>query len=155
VASISACTLDARCHEGGAAYPYRDHCLTFRFSSSKKTSSFDGIQQFQKNRDGKSAQVRNDEGRLIELAMLKFEYGSDCTVFRVLDQFCRLREATVAIPIEITKLTGITPEMVAGKTITPEEVEHFASSAAVVMMAQTAVLVRGGETSTWRPWRES
>ena len=70
---------------------------------------------------------------IIELAMLKFDYGSDGSVFRVLDQFSRLREPTVAIPIEITKLTGITPEMVAGKTITHEEVEHFASSAAVVI----------------------
>src|SRR5260221_9690116 len=70
---------------------------------------------------------------IIELAMLKFGYGSDGSVFRVLDQFSRLREPTVAIPIEITKLTGITGEMVAGKTISPEEVEHFASSAAVVI----------------------
>jgi DNA polymerase-3 subunit epsilon len=70
---------------------------------------------------------------IIELAMLKFDYGSDGSVFRVLDQFSRLREPTVAIPIEITKLTGITSEMVAGKTITQEEIEHFASSAAVVI----------------------
>jgi DNA polymerase III subunit epsilon len=70
---------------------------------------------------------------IIELAMLKFEYGSDGGVFRVIEQFSRVREPTVAIPIEITKLTGITPEMVAGKVITPEEVEHFSSSAAVVI----------------------
>ena len=70
---------------------------------------------------------------IIELAMLKFDYGSDGSVFCVLDQFSRLREPTVAIPIEITKLTGITSEMVAGKTITQVEVEHFASSAAVVV----------------------
>jgi len=70
---------------------------------------------------------------IIELAMLKFDYGSDGSVFRVLDQFSRLREPTVAIPIEITKLTGIAPEMVAGKTITQEEIEHFASSAAVLI----------------------
>jgi DNA polymerase III subunit epsilon len=70
---------------------------------------------------------------IIELAMLKFDYGSDGSVFRVLDQFSRLREPTVAIPIEITKLTGITSEMVAGTTITQEEIEHFASSAAVVI----------------------
>src|SRR5258708_35479177 len=50
---------------------------------------------------------------IIELAMLKFEYGVDGTVFRVLDQFSRLREPTIALPIEITKLTGITPEMLA------------------------------------------
>jgi DNA polymerase-3 subunit epsilon len=44
---------------------------------------------------------------IIELAMVKFDYGSDGSVFRVLDQFSRLREpTTVAIPIEITKLTG-------------------------------------------------
>jgi DNA polymerase-3 subunit epsilon len=70
---------------------------------------------------------------IIELAMLKFDYGSDGSVFRVLDQFSRLREPTLAIPIEITKLTGITSEMVAGKTITQEEVEHFSSPAAVVI----------------------
>jgi DNA polymerase-3 subunit epsilon len=75
---------------------------------------------------------------IIELAMLKFEYGSDGTVFRVLDQFSRLREPTVTIPIEITKLTGITPEMLAGKTILPEEAEHFASSAAVVIAHNAA-----------------
>jgi DNA polymerase-3 subunit epsilon len=70
---------------------------------------------------------------IIELAMLKFDYGLDGTIFHVLDQFSRLREPTVPIPIEITKLTGITSEMVAGKAITREEVEHFASSAAVVI----------------------
>src|SRR5882672_5263065 len=41
---------------------------------------------------------------IIELAMLKFDYGSDGSVFRVLDQFSQLREPTLAIPIEITKL---------------------------------------------------
>jgi DNA polymerase-3 subunit epsilon len=75
---------------------------------------------------------------IIELAMLKFEYGSDGTIYRVLDQFARLREPTVTIPIEITKLTGITGEMVAGKIITQEEVEHFASSAAVVIAHNAA-----------------
>jgi DNA polymerase-3 subunit epsilon len=70
---------------------------------------------------------------IIELAMLKFEYGLDGGVFRVLDQFSRLREPTIAIPIEITKLTGITGEMVAGKIITTDEVEHFSGSAAVVI----------------------
>jgi DNA polymerase-3 subunit epsilon len=59
----------------------------------------------------------------------------------VLDQFSRLREPSVAIPIEITKLTGITQEMVAGQVITPEEVEHFGSSAAVVI-AHNAVFDR-------------
>lgn len=70
---------------------------------------------------------------IIELAMLKFEYGSDGTIFRVLDQFDHLHEPGVVIPIEITKLTGITPEMVAGKKIAPEEVEHFAGPAVVVI----------------------
>jgi hypothetical protein len=61
---------------------------------------------------------------IIELAMLKFEYGPDGSVFRVLDQFSRVREPSIPIPIEITKLTGITPEMVAGKVIAREEAEH-------------------------------
>ena len=77
---------------------------------------------------------------IIELAMLKFEYGPDGGVFRVLNQFSRLREPSIPIPIEITKLTGITPEMVAGKVITAEEVEHFASSAAVVIAHKGAAI---------------
>jgi DNA polymerase III subunit epsilon len=79
---------------------------------------------------------------IVELAMLKFEYGFDGTIFRILDQFARLREPTVPIPIEITKLTGITGDMVEGKVITPEQVEHFASSAAVVI-AHNAAFDRG------------
>jgi DNA polymerase-3 subunit epsilon len=37
---------------------------------------------------------------IIELAMVKFEYGADGDIFfRVLDQFGRLREPSVAIPL--------------------------------------------------------
>lgn len=75
---------------------------------------------------------------IIELAMLKFEYGPAGTIFRVLDQFAQLREPAVAIPIEITKLTGITSEMVAGKIIKSEEVEHFVAPAAVVIAHNAA-----------------
>lgn len=78
------------------------------------------------------------QDEIIELAMLKFEYGLDGMIFRVLDQFSRLREPSVPIPIEITKLTEITQEMVAGQIIAPEEVEHFGSAAAVVIAHNAA-----------------
>ncbi|WP_277909530.1 exonuclease domain-containing protein, partial [Acetobacter okinawensis] len=37
------------------------------------------------------------------------------------------------IPPDITALTGITQEMVAGKTIAPEEVAQFAAQAALIV----------------------
>lgn len=74
---------------------------------------------------------------IIELAMVKFEFAPDGRIFRVLDSFERLREPSVPIPLEITKLTGINMGMVAGKVIDPGEVAEFAA-AAVVTIAHNA-----------------
>lgn len=70
---------------------------------------------------------------IIELAMVKFEFATDGRIFRVLDVFERLREPSILIPLEVTKLTGIDAEMVAGKAIDPDEVAAFAGPAVVVI----------------------
>jgi DNA polymerase III subunit epsilon len=74
-----------------------------------------------------------EHDEIIELAMVKFEFAQDGRLFRVLDVFEELREPTIAIPPEITKLTGIDAGMVAGHAIDPEQVAHFAGPAAVVI----------------------
>ena len=58
-----------------------------------------------------------DKADVIELAMLKFHYTPDGEVLRLIGKFDELRQPAHPIPPEITALTGITDEMVAGRSI--------------------------------------
>jgi DNA polymerase-3 subunit epsilon len=70
---------------------------------------------------------------IIELAMVPFTYGPDGTIFEVKEQFQRFQQPTKPISSEITRLTGITNEMVQAQSINPKEVEAFAESAVLVI----------------------
>jgi DNA polymerase III subunit epsilon len=68
--------------------------------------------------------AKTDE--VIELGMVKFDYHPDGRVAHVIDNFGSLNEEPAnSIPVEITTLTGITNEMVAGKRIDDEAVSTF------------------------------
>jgi DNA polymerase-3 subunit epsilon len=54
---------------------------------------------------------------IIELAMVPFTYGRDGTIHTVGEPFQGMREPAGEISAEITALTGITADMVAGKSI--------------------------------------
>jgi hypothetical protein len=69
---------------------------------------------------------------VIELGMLKFEYGQDGKIYRVLDSFNGLQQPRKPIPAAITAITGITNEEVAGQAIDPAAVEAFVSGAALI-----------------------
>lgn len=79
---------------------------------------------------------------VIELAMVPFTYGEDGTIYEVGEAFQAFRQPTNPIPPEITELTGITNEMVAGRSIDPADVAAFAASA-VLIVAHNAVFDRG------------
>jgi DNA polymerase III subunit epsilon len=70
---------------------------------------------------------------IIELAMAKFEFSADGRIFRILGIFDELREPSIPIPPEITQLTGITPEAVAGREIDPVQVAGFIDHAAIII----------------------
>jgi len=70
---------------------------------------------------------------IIELAMVPFTYGLDGKIFEVGDAFAALRQPSESIPAEITAITGITDEMVAGKMIDSAVVEAFIAPAALVI----------------------
>jgi len=85
-----------------------------------------------------------------------FTYALDGRVFEVGEPFHRLRQPADSIPAEITAVTGITDDMVAGKTIDPAEVSAFAAPAALVVAHNAAFdrrfLERFCETFKTKPW---
>jgi DNA polymerase III subunit epsilon len=93
---------------------------------------------------------------IIELAMVPFTYGLDGRIFEIQSPFHRFREPTNPIPPEITAITGITSEMVAGKTIDIAEVTAFAAGSALVVAHNAAFdrrfLERLSDTFSVLPW---
>jgi DNA polymerase-3 subunit epsilon len=70
---------------------------------------------------------------IIELAMVPFKYDAEGRLCAVGEPFVALREPKVPISEEITRITGITNEMVAGQSIDPNAVAAFIAQAAVVV----------------------
>ena len=66
---------------------------------------------------------------IIELAMVPFTYGLDGQIFVIGEAFTALRQPSENIPEEITAITGIKDQMVAGKVIDPADVEAFIAPA--------------------------
>ncbi len=56
---------------------------------------------------------------IIELGMVKFTFSADGRVFNVVDKFTALREPSVAIPAEVTELTGIAARWLPDAASTP------------------------------------
>lgn len=93
---------------------------------------------------------------IIELAMVPFTYGLDGTIYAVGEAFNELQQPSVPIPPEITAITGIDDAMVAGRSIDPAAVAHFAAPAALVIAHHAAFdrrfLERFCDVFTTKPW---
>lgn len=74
---------------------------------------------------------RTDE--IIELAMLTFTFSPDGRVFDVVDVLSQLNDPGRPISPEITRLTGIDDDMVAGQSIEWNQVSRFAAPAIVII----------------------
>jgi DNA polymerase III subunit epsilon len=75
--------------------------------------------------------ARKDE--VIELGMVKFDYLPDGLITGVRDTFSALNEPSVPISDEVTALTGVTDETVAGHRIDEAAVNAFVDDAAIVI----------------------
>ena len=64
--------------------------------------------------------------------MVPFQYDADGRLCAVGAPFVELREPSVPITEEITRITGITNEMVAGKSIDPAQVAAFIEPAVII-----------------------
>ncbi|QIO36931.1 3'-5' exonuclease [Bradyrhizobium sp. 1(2017)] len=74
---------------------------------------------------------------IIELGMVKFDYTPDGRIAVVRDTFSAFNEPSAPIPPEVTALTGITDEMVAGHRIDEAAVNAFVDGA-VISIAHNA-----------------
>ena len=90
---------------------------------------------------------------IIELAMTPFTYGLDGTVFSVEEGFQGLRQPSEPISPEITAITGITNEMVTGKSIDPDHVAAVVEGADLVI-AHNAEFDRPMVERHWECFRE-
>jgi DNA polymerase-3 subunit epsilon len=70
---------------------------------------------------------------IIELAIVPFSYTTDGTLVEVHEPFHGVRQPAEPIPPGITRLTGITNEMVAGQTIAPDEVAAFVEPLSLII----------------------
>ncbi len=70
---------------------------------------------------------------IIELAMVPFTFGTDGYVYTVEDGYQQYDDPGSPIPAEITRLTGIRDEDVAGQHIDPQEVDRLAANADLVV----------------------
>lgn len=93
---------------------------------------------------------------IIELAMAPFTYDLSGEVLEIGEAFSALREPAAPITPQITALTGITNDMVAGRRIEAETVARFAAPAALVIAHNAAFdrrfLERFCEVFTTKPW---
>ena len=75
---------------------------------------------------------------VLELAMLAFDYSIDGAFVSAVASFDQLRDPGRPIPPEVTKLTGITDEMVVGKNIDVAAADAFVKPAALVIAHNAA-----------------
>lgn len=83
--------------------------------------------------DTETTGVDHARDEVIELGIIKFEYGASGRVYRVLEMLNQLHQPSKPIPPEITRLTGITDADVAGRRIDDAAVHAMAADAAVVI----------------------
>ncbi|MHC2018913.1 3'-5' exonuclease [Methylobacterium sp. CM6247] len=98
--------------------------------------------------DTETTGVDHTHDEVIELGMIKFEYGASGRIYRVLQVFNQLQEPQKPIPPEITRLTGITDADVAGQRINDAAVQAMAGDA-VVVIAHNASFDRQFCESRW------
>jgi DNA polymerase-3 subunit epsilon len=83
--------------------------------------------------DTETTGLDSSKDEIIELGMVKFDYLSDGRIVGVRDIFSAFNEPSKPIPLEVTALTNITDDMVAGHRIDEATVKAFVDDAVIVI----------------------
>lgn len=83
--------------------------------------------------DTETTGLQYTQNEIIEIGAVAFTYADDGRIGDVVGVFSALQQPTAPIPAEITRLTGITDEMVAGQTIDIDALEQFIAPADLIV----------------------
>jgi DNA polymerase-3 subunit epsilon len=83
--------------------------------------------------DVETTGLDQQKDEVIELGMVKFDYLPDGSIAGLRDVFTAFNEPSSPIPPEVTALTGITDDMVAGQRIDDTAVSAFMAEAVIVI----------------------
>ncbi|MHC4042826.1 3'-5' exonuclease [Bradyrhizobium sp. 23AC] len=83
--------------------------------------------------DTETTGLDHAKDEIIELGMVKFDYLADGRIVGVRDTFSAFNEPSVAISAEVTALTGITDEMVAGHRIDDAAATDFVGGSVITI----------------------
>lgn len=83
--------------------------------------------------DTETTGLDHAKDEIIELGMVKFDYTPDGRIVGVRDTFSAFNEPSAPISAEVTALTGITEEMVAGRKFDDAAVTAFAESGVITV----------------------
>lgn len=84
--------------------------------------------------DTETTGLNQDADKIMEIGLVVFEYDPETgQAYRVLESFGALEDPGIPITPEITEITGITTEMVAGKRINDARVAELVSGASIVI----------------------
>ncbi|MFG3593149.1 3'-5' exonuclease [Bradyrhizobium sp. RDI18] len=83
--------------------------------------------------DTETTGLNHSKDEIIELGMVKFDYLPDGRIAGVRDTFSAFNEPSIPIPVEITALTGITDDLVAGHRIDEAAVSAFVDDAVIII----------------------
>lgn len=70
---------------------------------------------------------------IIELAMVPFEFDNEGRIYRVLPAYNGFQDPGFPIPAEISRITGITDEMVAGQSLDREQITSKLDDAVLII----------------------
>lgn len=106
--------------------------------------------------DVETTGLDHTKDEVIELGMVAVTYRDDGTFGDVIATYSELREPSVPISAESVRITGITPEMVAGKVLDLEAVSRFIEPASLVIAHNARFdrpfcekLARGFDIKAW------
>jgi DNA polymerase III subunit epsilon len=83
--------------------------------------------------DVETTGLNQQKDEIIELGMVKFDYLPDGRIASLRDVYTSFNEPSEPIPLEVTALTGITDDMVAGQRIDDSAVFSFVDDAVIVI----------------------
>ncbi len=83
--------------------------------------------------DVETTGLNHAEDKVIELAMVPFEYDADGNIYRILPAYNGFQDPGIAIPAKITELTGITDAMVKGQSLDMQAITDMLSDCVLVI----------------------